>query len=157
TSGVDTSDSSPMYSAPIAVSTTTNLKARPFKTGATPSDVAPGRYTIQMRPGAPNLSAPANNATGVSLTPGFSWSAVTGNGANGSYRSQVATSAASLATDPDASACPGTCVINTTATRASYTPPAALTPGTTYVWQVHALGTLGGTWSTRFTFTTAAR
>jgi nitrite reductase/ring-hydroxylating ferredoxin subunit len=104
----------------------------------------------------PTLLAPGNGATAVATTPAFSWTAVSGNGATGSYRIQVATNAADLSSDPDGATCGASCAINTTTSTTGFNPATALTANTTYTWQVHALGTtLGGTWSTRFSFTTA--
>ncbi len=104
---------------------------------------------------APTLSAPANGATGVSTTPTFSWSAVTG---NDGYRILVATSASGLPTDPSSDSC-STCVINQTTSGTSYTPSSALGGGTVYYWEVHALTPPSnpgyGTWSSIFSFTTA--
>src|SRR5271169_3550293 len=67
------------------------------------------------RPSAPTLAAPSNGATNTSITPSFSWSAVTDGGATGSYRIQIATNAGDLSNDPDSAACGSTCVVNTTA------------------------------------------
>ena len=115
---------------------------------------------------APSLSGPADGATGVSTTPTFSWSSVAG--AN-RYWLVVATSQASLPTDPTATSCPD-CVTtglsgNTGST--SYTPPTAfpnggttrtLSPNTTYYWKVQGWNTDGtqGNYSTVRSFTTAA-
>jgi hypothetical protein len=102
---------------------------------------------------APTLSAPANGATGVLLSPAFTWSAVTGN--NG-YRILIAASPAILPTNPATVTCSG-CTIVDTSTTDSYTPPSALAAGT-YFWQVQALepSSSSGTaaWSNIFSFTT---
>ncbi len=94
--------------------------------------------------------SPANGATGVSTTPAFSWTAVSG---ASSYRILVATSPAALPTDPTVATCD--CVINDTPTRSSHTSATPLAAGTTYYWEVHARSaTQFGNWSTIFTFTT---
>src|SRR5207249_3690000 len=78
-------------------------------------------FTIAgQRPLAPALSAPSNGATSVSSTPSFSWSAVTGNGATGSYRIQAASIANDLSSDPDSSGCGASCAIDTTVTTTSF-------------------------------------
>ena len=105
---------------------------------------------------APTLTAPANGATGVALSPTFSWSAVTGN--NG-YRIFIATSAADLTTNPATATCSACTVVDTTAKNSnSYTPPSALTAGA-YFWQVQAIEPSSSTgtaaWSEVFSFTTA--
>ncbi|HUI07183.1 MAG TPA: Ig-like domain-containing protein [Verrucomicrobiae bacterium] len=106
---------------------------------------------------APTLIAPVNGASGVSTTPSFSWSQVSG---NQGYRIIVSTSASDLPTDPkQAGGTPSngfnqTVVQNTT----SYTLSGTLTAGTTYYWAVHALGTTldqAGYWSSGNSFTTA--
>jgi RHS repeat-associated protein len=110
---------------------------------------------------APNLSAPANGATGVSVNPTFSWSSVSG--AN-RYWLTVATSAATLPTDPNATSC-SACVISGNTDGTSYTSPnafpyayhtATLNPGTTYYWRVQGWNTNGtqGNYSSIFSFTT---
>jgi hypothetical protein len=115
---------------------------------------------------APTLTAPANGATGVSTTPTFSWTTVSG---NAGYRILIATTQApigatgisttpTLPTSPAVGIC-GACTIGTTTTAASYTPPAAsaLTGGTTYYWEVQALAPSGSgqnaAWSNVFSFT----
>ena len=108
--------------------------------------------TAEIRPPAPTLLAPGNGQTGISTTPTFSWTAVTGG--TGSYRIMVATNPAALPTDPDTPTCTG-CTINEVVGGTSFTPASPLAAGTLYYWQVHALGTtLGGVWSSRFSFTT---
>jgi pimeloyl-ACP methyl ester carboxylesterase len=103
---------------------------------------------------APTLSAPANGATGVSTTPTFSWSAVTG--ASAGYWLAVATSSAVLPTDATASTCPS-CVLMVANSGTSYTPSSALSAGTTYYWRVRGRGpgAIYGNWSGTFSFTTA--
>ena len=102
---------------------------------------------------APTLSAPANGATGVPLSPAFSWSAVTGN--NG-YRILIATGPSILPTNPATTTCSGCAIVDTTTTN-SYTPPSALAVGTLF-WQVQAIEPSSSTgtaaWSNIFSFTT---
>ena len=105
---------------------------------------------------APTLSAPLNGATGVSTAPTFSWTNVIG---NAGYRIMVATTSSALPTDPTASTC-ASCVINATTSTSvtSYTPSTALSEGTPYYWEVHALTPASnpgyGTWSSIYSFTT---
>jgi hypothetical protein len=104
---------------------------------------------------APTLTAPANGATGVALSPAFSWTAVTG---NAGYRIMIAASPADLPTNPATSTCSACTIVDTTSTNSnSYTPPSALAVGT-YFWQVQALepSSSSGTaaWSNAFSFTT---
>jgi len=47
TDGTDPTESSPAYTAPLSFTDTTFLKAKAFKTGAVPSAVARGRYTVR--------------------------------------------------------------------------------------------------------------
>ncbi len=102
---------------------------------------------------APNLSNPANGATGVSTTPTYSWSAVSG--VTAGYYLAVATSSATLPTDPTASTGPG-CVIFEVANNTSDTPSTVLNGGTTYYWRVRGRGpgSTYGNWSSIFSFTT---
>jgi uncharacterized protein (TIGR03437 family) len=100
---------------------------------------------------APTLLSPSNGATGVSTATSFSWSAVSG---AASYRILVATSAGALPSDPTASTC--SCVVNDTPAGTSDA-PAGLQPNTTYYWEVHARSAAEfGTWSSIYSFTTAA-
>ncbi len=104
---------------------------------------------------APALSAPANGATGVGLSPAFAWSAVSGN--NG-YRIMIATTPTDLPTNPATSTCSACTVVDTSgANIASYTPPSALAAGV-YYWQVQALAPSSGSaqaaWSSIFSFST---
>jgi hypothetical protein len=114
------------------------------------------RKTNSGRLPAPTLSTPVNSATGVSTTPSFSWSQVSG---NQGYRIVVSTLLSDLPTDPtQAGGTPGngfnqTVSQNTT----SYTWFGTLTAGATYYWEVHALGTSlnqAGYWSAENNFTT---
>jgi len=107
---------------------------------------------------APTLIQPANGATGVALLPTFAWTAVTG---NAGYRIMVATSPASLPTNPATSTCAACTIVDTIPTPsqnpATYSPPSALTQGT-YYWQVQAIEPSSSTgmaaWSVVFSFTT---
>lgn len=107
--------------------------------------------TVTLLP-APALSSPSNWATGVSRTPTFTWSAVSG---ATSYRILVGTSRSGLPTDPTASTGTGV-VINAVPTGTSYTPASGvLSEGVTYYWEVHARSpTQYGTWSSKRSFTT---
>ncbi|MDB6124717.1 MAG: hypothetical protein JWQ71_3710 [Pedosphaera sp.] len=113
--------------------------------------------TISVAPAtlsAPTLTAPANGATGLSTTPSFTWSAISG--ATG-YRIMVASSAADLPTSASASTGGASLVINATSATTSYTPTLPINPGTTYYWQVHGLtGSDNGTWSSVNSFSTIA-
>jgi hypothetical protein len=106
---------------------------------------------------APALTAPANGATGVSVPPNFSWSAVIG---NAGYLLFVAKTPGVLPTNPAVGTCSG-CSTGTKVNATSYTPPGAPTAGNlaagTYYWQVKALSSSGGVygaWSSVFSFTT---
>ena len=98
--------------------------------------------TIVAVPGAPVLSAPANNATGVAVSQAVSWGAVTG---ASTYRVQVST-AADFST--------GIVADDSTLTTASKALN-SLTNNTVYFWRVNAKNA-GGTsaWSAAFNFTT---
>jgi len=112
----------------------------------------------------PILSGPSDGATGVSTTPTFSWSSVTG--AN-RYWLIVSTSLSDLPTDPNATSCPG-CVTNGLSGNTgstTYTPPnpfpyngttRTLSPNTTYYWKVQGWNTNGtqGNYSSVRSFTT---
>ncbi len=100
---------------------------------------------------APTPYGPAGG--GVSKSPTFTWSGVSG---ATTYRLMVATAAAALPTDPASSSCSG-CVINATPPTNYYIPSTPLAAATTYYWQVLGRSeTRTGTWSTRTSFTTAA-
>jgi RHS repeat-associated protein len=112
---------------------------------------------------APTLSSPSNGVTGVSTTPTFTWSSVSG--AN-RYWLMVATSPSIFPTDPAATSCPS-CVISGNTDALGYTTPnsfpygyhtAALSAGTVYYWKVQAWNTNGtqGNYSGTFSFTTAS-
>lgn len=95
-------------------------------------------------PGTPTLTSPANGATGTSLTPTFTWNAVSG---ATSYDLQVATDAGFT-----------NIVINATGlTSTSYTPGTSLGANTAHFWRVKANNGCGsGNYSSTFGFTTAA-
>jgi subtilisin-like proprotein convertase family protein len=98
--------------------------------------------TILSTPGTTTLSAPANAATGVTTSPSYSWSAVSG---ATSYDIEVATDAGF------------TSIITTTnvATN-SYTQSPALAISTTYYWRVRAKNDCGaGSFTSAFNFTTS--
>lgn len=101
---------------------------------------------------APTLSYPSNGATGVSTTPTFTWSVVSG---ATSYRILVGTSLSGLPTDPTTDTGTGV-VINAAPTGTSYTPASGvLSEGVAYYWEVHARSpTQYGTWSSKWSFTT---
>jgi hypothetical protein len=106
---------------------------------------------------APTLSAPGNGATGVSLTPTFSWTTVKG---NAGYLIFIATVQGVLPTNPAVGTCSG-CATGTFTAANSYTPPSAPAAGYlaagTYYWQAKALSQspgLYGAWSSVFSFTT---
>jgi hypothetical protein len=106
---------------------------------------------------APALTAPANGATGVSVPPAFSWSAVTG---NAGYLLFVAKTPTVLPTNPAVGTCSG-CSIGTKVNATTYTAPGAPAAGNlaagTYYWQVKALSSSNGVygaWSSVFSFTT---
>jgi hypothetical protein len=103
---------------------------------------------------APTLSAPANGAAGIALSPTFTWSQVSGN--NG-YLVMIAPSPTYLTTIPTVTTCAAPCiVVATSANSNSYTPPNALVAGA-YYWQVQAIPTSSsayGAWSGIFGFTT---
>lgn len=104
---------------------------------------------------APALISPINGGGGQSTAPTFSWSDVTGS--DSGYRIMVATNAADLPTDPMAVTGGASVIINATPTTNTYTPSTALTPGTTYYWEVHGRSSAYfGTWSSKNSFTTAS-
>ena len=103
---------------------------------------------------APTLNSPANGATGVSTTPLFSWSQVSG---NAGYRIIVSTNLNDLPTDPSQPGGTPSNGLNVTVGQntTSYAWGGTLTAGATYYWEVHALGsTQYGTWSNRNSFAT---
>ena len=99
--------------------------------------------TLPAAPGtAPTLSAPANAAVGISVTPTLTWGMV---GGAATYRVQLSTVSTFASTVVDDS----TLMFETKAITT------ALTANTTYYWRVNAKND-GGTsaWSTIFSFTT---
>ncbi|MGR3179028.1 MAG: CARDB domain-containing protein, partial [Candidatus Anammoxibacter sp.] len=115
---------------------------------------------------APTLNGPSNGATGVSTTPTFNWSSVTG--AN-RYWLMVATIKSVLPTDPNTISCPscvntGVSVItsSTSYTLASFSKISGtdrqLQPGTQYFWQVQSWNTNGtqGNYSSVRSFTVSS-
>src|ERR1051326_2382280 len=115
---------------------------------------------------APTLNGPADGATGVSTTPTFSWSSVSG--AN-RYWLVCSTSMSDLPTDPNATSCPNclTYGLSGNTDQTSYAPPTpfpyngttrTLAPGTTYYWKVQGWNTSGvqGNYSSVSSFTTTA-
>lgn len=105
---------------------------------------------------APIPQSPANASSGVSTTPTFGWSTVSG---ASSYRIMIAASASSLPADAAADSCSN--CINDTPTSNTYT-STALTAGQTYFWQVKARPPTSdtqhnfGNWSSVSNFNTAA-
>ena len=53
--GSTPTESSPTYSTPIHITSTTTIKARGYKRGWTPSDVASGTYTIEEKVATPTV------------------------------------------------------------------------------------------------------
>ena len=93
-------------------------------------------------PGAVTLSAPADGATGVSLTPNLTWNALSG---AASYDIQVATDPAFASVVRSATGLAGT----------SYTPSPALDEGTVYYWRVRGNNACGsGAYSSPWAFRT---
>ena len=124
-------------------------------------DNPPSTYTktfIVLAPVLPNLStpvltSPANGSTSQSTSPVFAWSAVS-NAA--SYEIIVATNAADLPANTNATSGGASVIINASVTNTTYTPVNPLDPGTTYYWQVNARYlTEGGPWSSIWNYTTA--
>lgn len=94
-------------------------------------------------PGAATLSAPANYATGVALSPNLTWNALSG---AASYDVQIATDPAFSNIVRSASGLTAT----------SYTPSPALDAGTVYYWRVRGNNACGGgTYSNVWAFRTA--
>ncbi|HVJ63040.1 MAG TPA: S8 family serine peptidase [Tahibacter sp.] len=111
----------------------------------TPAITHTANVTLNVEANAPTpaaLTTPADNATGASTTPAFSWTAFAG---ATSYRFQLSTDAgfATLVTD-------------TVVTATSFTPAAPLNPNTQYYWRVYGINTCGeSTASAVYRFTTA--
>jgi len=92
---------------------------------------------------APVLSTPIDLSTGVSLTPTFSWSAVSGT--NVKYHLQISTS--SNFSSP---------IDYTGLTTTSFTPSTGLAQGTTYYYRVYAVNSYGVTVQNGKSFATAS-
>jgi hypothetical protein len=118
------------------------------------SDVWSFTTEIQVPP-APNLTAPADQATGVSTTPTLDWDPAAGADA---YRIVVSTVASELPTDPgyDGTPPPAHGFTQRIDVGTSYTIPAGrLDENTRYYWNVHGgRDTVGGYWSDVWSFTT---
>jgi hypothetical protein len=103
---------------------------------------------------APALTAPSNGATGVALSPTFSWTQVT---PNAGYLVMIATSPAALPTNPATSTCNGCTLLAYAPTNNTTTYVGSLPQGT-YYWQVQAVEPASSTgvaaWSRVFSFTT---
>ena len=102
---------------------------------------------------APSLSSPGNGQSGVSASPTFSWSPVSG--AN-KYWLVISTSQGSLPTNTNATSAPGCMAYYTTSTSYSVS---GLSGGTTYYWEVQAFNDTvspirQGQYSTQWSFTT---
>jgi hypothetical protein len=105
--------------------------------------------SVKINFAGPTLNLPADGSTVSSLTPTFTWNAVSG---AATYRIQVSTSCCSFSPGPQL-------VINQQGiTATSYTPSTSLLPGTTYYWHVRVntptTTYAPGDWSVVFTFTT---
>jgi subtilisin-like proprotein convertase family protein len=88
------------------------------------------------------LTAPADNATGASTTPAFSWTAFAG---ATSYRFQLSTDEGFATT-----------MVDTTVAATTYAPTVTLDPNATYYWRVFGINTCGeSAASAVFRFTTA--
>ncbi len=102
--------------------------------------------------GQPALFTPVNTASGLVSQPQFSWSEVPG---NSGYRLIVSSASSDMQTAPNYSGgLQGSGFITTVADSAypHFTPSTALSPNTTYYWEVQAIG---GPWSGSESFTTA--
>jgi hypothetical protein len=100
--------------------------------------------TVPSAPGVPVLTSPANNASGVPLTPLFDWNDVSG---ASSYRIQISTDSSFITTLKDTSG-----VLSSQYQAAG----GLLAVNTRYYWRVNATNA-GGTsaFAGRFTFTTS--
>jgi hypothetical protein len=116
--------------------------------GTTTSTNAPWSFTTSAAPTPPgnfDLVAPVNGATGISMTPQYSWNAASGATA---YRLQVCSDVAMTVIVLDRTGITGT----------FDTPPTALNPGTQYFWHVIASNAIGTTTSngSPWSFTTSS-
>jgi len=104
---------------------------------------------------APTLTFPTNGASGVALSPTFTWSAVAG---NAGYRIMIASSPADLPTNPATSICSACTVVDMTGQNSTSYPPSGPLSEGTYYWQVQAIEPISSSgvaaWSNVFTFTT---
>ena len=166
---VPTCTPGPGFSNTLTANTTYFWRVQGYNSTVTP--IQQGQYSAiqsfttagtSLLP-APTLSSPGNAATGVSTTPTFTWSTVSG--AN-RYWLTIATSSSMLPTDPNATSCP-VCIVSGNTDGLTYSIPnsfsqggrtATLNPATTYFWRVQGWNTSGaqGTYSNIFSFTTAA-
>lgn len=114
--------------------------------GQTVATNAPLAFTTGASPGPFTLSAPANQALDVPVSPSFSWTAATG---ASSYRVEVAADAAFTSIVGS--------VANVTVTNASL--PSPLPAGTLVYWRVYAENAVGDTLATNapFQLTTAGQ
>jgi hypothetical protein len=123
----------------------------------TPPSTYTKTFTV-FAPTLPNLSAPVlttptNGSTNQSTSPVFTWSAVS-NAA--SYEIIVATNAADLPVNTNATSGGASVIIDASTTNTTYTPVNPLDPGTKYYWEVNArFASEGGPWSSIWSFTTA--
>ena len=99
-------------------------------------------YKDNPPPGVPNLLSPTNGSAGVSTSPTFTWEAAT----------NTTTYSLRVSTNSNLSS-PVISVDNLTGL--SYT-GSGLSVGPTYYWGVHAFNSYGDTWSSIWSFTTAA-
>jgi beta-glucanase (GH16 family) len=121
--------------APTQVTNQVSASVGSSTVAATASDAT--TIASVVVPPAPQLSSPANGASGVSVTPTLTWSAA---GGATSYDVYLGTAAPSLVT---------------TTTSTSYT-PAGLSAGTLYYWQIVARNSAGTASSATWSFTTGA-
>jgi len=116
-----------------------NLQSSGLFASDTQVEPAMEEFRVNSPPSAPLLSSPSNGSSTCDTTPAFSWGSVS---RAGLYRIRV---------DDDAGF--GSPVINEIITTTSYTPEAALAPGT-YYWQARAINVCGGgSWSLVWQFT----
>ena len=100
----------------------------------------------------PSLTSPANFSTVASNNIHFAWLPVTG---AISYRFMLATDPNALPIDPAATLC-NLCLISDTTTTTTYPTGFHFVPGTTYYWEVRAVGqgnATSGEWSIKNSFT----
>ncbi|MGA7304631.1 MAG: T9SS type A sorting domain-containing protein [Rhodothermales bacterium] len=110
--------------------------------------------TAVSAPGTPTLNSPANGALAVSITPTFTWNAVTqGLAKTADGQTGADTYDIDVATDGNFNS---KVVSETGLTGTSYD-QAALANGVQYFWRVRGVNTAGpGPWSATFNFTTIA-